>query len=73
MQTSRDDHYYIYVRDKNGNRITGHTICVLVRDGKIFHGTSLCSDKDNFSYEIGRELALKKALASYARFQERNP
>lgn len=69
---SRSDHYFIYVRDKNGVRITGHTICVMVRDGKIFHGTSLCSKKDNFNYETGRELALKKALESYRRYEERN-
>ena len=70
--TSRDDHYYIYVRDKNGNRVTGHTICVMVHDGKIFHGTALCSDSDQFSYEKGRELAKEKALASISRFEERN-
>lgn len=67
---NRDDHYYIYVRDKNGNRVTGHTICVLVRDGKIFHGTAICSDKDQFSYETGRKLALEKALGTYNRYEE---
>ena len=67
----RDDHYYIYVRDKNGNRITGHTICVLVREGKIFHGTALCSEKDQFCYDTGRKLALEKALKTYNNYEER--
>lgn len=61
---SRSDHYYIYPRTKNGER-TGHTICVLVRDGMIFHGTSLCSKKDQFVLKTGRELAKERAEAAY--------
>lgn len=69
--TSRSDHYFMYVKDKNGNRITNHTICVMVRDGKIFHGVAICSEDDQFEYAKGREVAFQKALSSYAKFEER--
>lgn len=64
------DHYYIYPTDKNGNK-TGHTICVLMKDGKIFHGTSLCSPNDQFQYARGREIAMERALSAYERHLER--
>lgn len=64
------EHYYIYPRDKNGNK-TGHTICVLQRDGKIFHGESLCSDQDQFQYKVGRELAYQRAVEAYVRHLDR--
>lgn len=64
------DHYYIYPTDKNGNR-TGHTICVLLKDGKIFHGTTLCSPEDQFEYKVGREKSKARAEEAYARHIER--
>lgn len=63
-------HYYIYPRDKRGVR-TGHTICVLLKDGKIFHGTALCSIKDQFSRAEGRKRALERAEETYSRYLER--
>ena len=66
ISVSRKDHYYIYPVSKKNER-TGHTICVLVRDGKIFHGITLCSKKDQFSYVKGRELAKKRAIEAYNR------
>lgn len=66
ISASRKDHYYIYPVSKKNER-TGHTICVLVRDGKIFHGITLCSKKDQFSYVKGRQLAKSRAIEAYNR------
>jgi hypothetical protein len=63
-------HYFIYPRDKKGQR-TGHTICVIMRDGKIFHGSALCSDGDQFEFKRGRQLAMERALEVYSRHQEK--
>lgn len=58
------EQYFIYPRDKSGKR-TGHTICVLIRDGKIFHGTALCSGTDQFARKTGRILATERAIAAF--------
>lgn len=63
-------HYYIYPTDKNGNK-TGHCICVLLKDNKIFHGSSLCSEEDQFNKSIGRELAEQRANEAYQRYLDR--
>jgi len=68
---SRTDHYFIYPRNKNGQR-TGHTICVLIRGGKVFHGTSLCSQHDQFELKKGRELSKQRAEEAFERHIERN-
>lgn len=57
--------YFIYPRDKQGKR-TGHTICVLAREGRIYHGTALCAATDQFAFKRGRELAKERALEVYA-------
>lgn len=64
------EQYFIYPRDINGKR-TGHTICVLIKDGKIFHGTALCSDTDQFSRKVGRELATERALRAFESHTEK--
>jgi len=64
------EHYYIYTRDKHG-KLTGHTICVMQKDGKIFHGVANCSEEDQFEYKRGRKLALDRANAAYERYLER--
>lgn len=63
MKNSRQC-YYHYPKDKNG-KYTKHTICMLVKDGSIYHGESLCSEKDQFVKSIGRKLAHKRALEAY--------
>lgn len=55
--------YFIYPRDKRG-KLTGHYICVMVHEGKIFHGMALCSVNDSFNKETGRKLAHERALKS---------
>jgi hypothetical protein len=35
---------------------------VLLPDGTLVRGTALCSEKDNFSKKIGRDIALGRAL-----------
>lgn len=67
MSGNRADHYFIYPRDKRGER-TGHTICVILRDGNMFHGETLCSDGDQFSKKQGRLLSFDRAVASYKRY-----
>ena len=64
---SRSLGYFIYPRDKNGVK-TGHCIAVVLREGLIFSGTSLCAKNDQFSKAIGRELALQRAEESYQKF-----
>lgn len=64
------EQYFIYPRDKSGKR-TGHTICVLIKDGKIFHGTALCSGTDQFSRKVGRELATERALQAFENHVEK--
>lgn len=66
----RKDKYYIYPRDNDGNP-TGHTIAVILRDGMIFHGISLCGEKDQFSYKKGRSIALNRAEHSYEKHLKR--
>lgn len=62
--------YFIYPRDKNGN-LTGHSICVMMHNGKVFHGQSLCSPNDNFNKTTGRNLAYQRALDSIQRHEQR--
>ena len=61
---SRTSHFYIYPKDKNGKH-TGHTICVILREGRMFHGECLCSLNDQFNKETGRKLSLERAEAEY--------
>jgi hypothetical protein len=56
--------YFHYPKDKRG-QYTGHSICMMIRDGQIFHGEALCSDEDNFNKKIGRVLAQERAEAAY--------
>lgn len=65
--------YFIYPRDIRGNR-TGHTIAIIVREGKAFHGTSLCAPADQFDHSVGRSLALARAEEAYRKHLKRvNP
>lgn len=61
---SRKDHFFIYPKDKSG-KVTGHTICIALRDGEMYEGVTLCSEEDNFSRKIGRQIALARALDAY--------
>jgi hypothetical protein len=67
---NRTDHYFVYLYDKRGNR-TGHTVCLLLRDGKMFHGESLCADTDQFNKKVGRTIALNRALDAYQTYLEK--
>lgn len=68
--TNRSDYYFIYPRNKNGKR-TGHCICVLLRENKMFHGEALCSENDQFSKKQGRLLSFERAEAAYMRYVAR--
>lgn len=68
--TSRSTHYYIYPRTKDNKR-TGQTLCVLLHDGKIFHGMSTCSKDDQFCKDTGRKIALIRAQSSVQRYEAR--
>ena len=65
------EQYYIYPKDKQGKR-TGHCICVIVREGMVFHGISLCAEDDQFVFSVGRALALERAEAAYRGHQQRS-
>lgn len=67
---NRKEHYFIYPRDIRGER-TGHTICVVLREGMMFHGEALCGPKDQFSRKEGRLVAFDRAQAAYMRYLER--
>lgn len=66
----RDDSFFIYPKNKNGKR-TGHCIAVILRDGLMFEGTSLCSENDQFSKKEGRLIAFNRAQEAYMRFVAR--
>jgi hypothetical protein len=61
---SRDDHFFIYPRYED-NTSTGHTYCVILRNGRMYEGSALCSKKDNFQKSLGRALAFERALLAY--------
>ena len=65
-KNSRDDHFFIYPRTKEGQP-TGHVYCVILREGQMFEGSSLCSPKDQFVKATGRKLAYERAMAEYER------
>lgn len=60
---------YHYTKDKNGKK-TGNTICVLIRENRIFFGEAICAKEDQFSKSVGRNTAKKKAYESYVRWIE---
>lgn len=60
----QEDTYYIHPKDKDG-KYYGITICVLVKDGIIFHGQSTVGSGDQFSKKVGRELSHQRAIAAY--------
>ena len=66
MISTRTSQFFIYPRDCEGN-LTKNVICVILREGKMYHGEATCSKKDNFSKKLGRELAFNRAIAAYAK------
>jgi hypothetical protein len=60
----QEEFYYIHPKDKDG-KYYGITICVLVRDGVIFHGQATCSKEEQFNKKIGRELSHQRAEDAY--------
>ena len=67
---NRKNHYFIYPRDMHGVR-TGHTLCIILRDGMMFHGETLCGPKDQFSKKEVRLIAFERAEAAYMRYLSR--
>ena len=67
---NRKDHYFIYPRDMHGQR-TGHTICIILREGCMFHGETLCGPSDQFSKKEGRLIAFNRAMEAYNRYLSR--
>jgi hypothetical protein len=63
-KNSRTDHFFIYPKDNRGKH-TGHVICVLLRSGRMYEGTALCSKDDQFNKNEGRILAFERAAAAY--------
>ncbi len=61
---------FIYPRNRKGQK-SGHTIAVLIKDGMIFFGESLCSEEDHFNKVVGREMALARAEDKYEKYLAR--
>jgi hypothetical protein len=76
MITDKEDCAYHYPKNKDGTK-TGHTLCILVREDRIFVGESRCGGTDQFSRSTGRSIAKGRAEKSYARYlakkQRNNP
>lgn len=64
---NRKDHYFIYPKDHKGLR-TGTTLCVILRDGLIFHGEATLSPNDQFCRKTGRLLSFDRAAQQYQRY-----
>lgn len=64
--SDRSDHYFIYVKNKE-NKHTGITICVMQKDGKLWHGQATCGPKDQFNKATGRQISYERAMYEYER------
>ncbi len=49
------------------------TNVVLEKDGKIYGGEAVCSDKDNYCRATGRTVALARAMAKCEALREKVP
>lgn len=67
---NRQDHFFIYPKDKKGKRL-GNTICVILRDGSMFQGEAICSPEDQFNRKTGRMLSFQRALDEYTRYLQK--
>lgn len=63
---SRTSEFFIYPKDIKG-KYTGHSIAVLLRNGRMYSGESICSNQDQFEKAVGRELAYFRAWSEYER------
>lgn len=68
--TEKETEAYHYPKNSKGQK-TGHTICILVVDGRLFVGEALCSSEDVFSKKVGRKIAKGRALKSVERYLKR--
>jgi hypothetical protein len=66
MKAKQTDKFFIYPKDKDGNH-TGHTICVISVNGRMYQGIALCNKNDQFSKKIGQELSEERARDAAAR------
>lgn len=60
---------YFYPKNKEGQRI-GHSIAVLIVDGKPFVGFAQLSGLDRFNRKVGRQIAESRAREQYERYQK---
>lgn len=51
----------------------GATNVVLEKDGRVYDGMALCSDKDNYCRATGRTVALARAMAKCEFLREKVP
>lgn len=63
----QENEAYHYPKNTNGSK-TGTTLCVLVRDGRIFVGEATLSPEDQFVKKLGRKIAKGRAEKSYASY-----
>jgi hypothetical protein len=51
----------------------GATNAVLQKDGRVYDGVAICSDKDNYCKDTGRKVALARAMAKCEFLREKVP
>jgi len=61
--------YYFYPKDKEGKAL-GHSIAVVIKDGRPFVGFAQLSSKDTFDRKKGRAIAEGRAREQLKRFEE---
>jgi hypothetical protein len=62
FKSSDEKVMYIYPKDKFG-KPSGHTICVIVKNDRIYTGEALCHSNDQFNKKEGRRLSYFRASA----------
>jgi hypothetical protein len=61
--------FYFYPKNRKGERL-GHSVAVLLKDGKVFLGFSQLASGDIFDRKIGRAIAEARARDQYERFSK---
>ena len=64
----------IYIRHEKGeDGKGGRSEAILVKDGNVFGGVSLCHGEDQFNKSLGRQVAIGRALHAMDVFQGKKP
>jgi len=67
-RTLFDEYFGVEVSPKGGT-----TNVLLEKDGRVYGGLAVCSDKDNYCRATGRTVALARAMAKCEALREKVP